>query len=452
MSSKTEKTTKPAKVEEASTAIKIPKGGTNLVNLSVEKVSIKKNFNPRTDLGDLSELKANLRQHGVLNPITVCATKPGADTYYVIAGARRFTAWKELGKANIPATVLDLAIDAPEAFQVAMAENSDEGRCNLTPEDQANAFAKVLEAVGGEGKEAEVAKVCGCKKITVVRALKFNLVPESVRACVRDETLSRNAALAVLEVPEEVRAKVAKQVAAASNAAKDKKAPALTEKDVRRMANESKASLREGGEESSSKKKTSKGETSRHNVPFGADPDKISVQRGARELMDMRRKLTALALNQEADIEDKIDGAKEKLAETLAALAALYWAAGIGEDLLVTSGTCGGFVDYSGESIAAAIARGKDTVIAASKEAAEKEEPAKDKKAKTAKKEVEEAPAPKTEKKAKKSKPAPAEEAEGEEAEEAPEAAAPKTDKKSKKKAAKAAESNDEDHDEDEEG
>jgi ParB/RepB/Spo0J family partition protein len=158
---KTEKTAKPASEKTAPATAKLPKGGANVVNLPTDSVSSRKGFNPRTDLGEMRELKSSLREHGLICPITVCPTKPGADTYYVIAGHRRHAAWAELGKANIPAVVRDIAIDSPEAFQIAMSENSDEARTPLSADDQTAAFTRLLDTFGGEGHEAEVAKVAG---------------------------------------------------------------------------------------------------------------------------------------------------------------------------------------------------------------------------------------------------------------------------------------------------
>src|SRR2546430_11121176 len=62
--------------------------------------------NPRTqfDQSKLAELAENIRQHGVLQPILVRPLPKGAaDTYELVAGARRYRASKLAGPERIPA-------------------------------------------------------------------------------------------------------------------------------------------------------------------------------------------------------------------------------------------------------------------------------------------------------------------------------------------------------------
>lgn len=357
---KTEKKAKTAPEKAAAPVAKLPKGGANVVNLPTESVSSRKGFNPRSDLGEMRELKASLREHGLICPITVCPTKPGADTYYVIAGHRRHAAWAELGKANIPAVVRDIAIDSPEAFQIAMSENSDEARTPLSADDQTAAFTRLLEQFGGEGHEAEVAKVAGYSAATVKRALRYALVPKQVREKVAKGDIGRTVALATLDIPEEVREKVISKIAAGT-----------TERDVRTLANEAKAGLKKEGKDA--ERKTTEGKASRHNVPFGQDENALATPRGARECADMRRKLTALVLNAEADVEEakgeEKATAQANLTAARAALAALYWVAGISSELLEQQGDTSATVALDDKSFLAAEKRGKAIIVAAAEEA-----------------------------------------------------------------------------------
>ncbi len=380
-SPKTEKVAKKSNPEEgpkAGAPAKIPKGGLNTVNLPLASIKVKKGFNPRSELGDLSELKRNIRLHNLISPITVCPTAPGADTYYVIAGARRFAAVSELNKSTIAAVVRDVAIDSPEAFQIAISENSDEARTPLDPEDQTVAFQKLLDGFGGEGHEEEVAKVSGVKVKTVQRVLRYALVPEAVKVKVRNDQFGRRVALAVLDVPEEIRDKVAARMSAGA-----------TENDVRIMANEEKAKLRkEGKEVDSGKETTRKGSVSRHNVPFGANPGVAAVERGQRPQAEMRRRLTALILNLEADVEEKVEGAADKLLAAKAALAALYWVTGITSELVEKTSETAAEVAVDAKDFEEALERGKQVVIdtaAAAKAEAEADKQAKDAKAKAKK-------------------------------------------------------------------
>jgi ParB family chromosome partitioning protein len=81
--------------------------------------------NPRRafDEPQLRELAANIRSHGVLQPIVLRPAPDGIDGMYeLVAGARRLRASKLAGKTTIPATVRRLT-DA-EAREIQLVELS----------------------------------------------------------------------------------------------------------------------------------------------------------------------------------------------------------------------------------------------------------------------------------------------------------------------------------------
>lgn len=304
------KNTKEAEVP----AIKIPKGGANVVNLPTDSLSVKKGFNPRSDLGDLTDLKRSLKQHGMIAPITVCPTKEGSDSYYVIAGHRRLAAWKELGKANIPAAIRNIEIDSDEAFALAVSENSDDSRTSLAPMDQAAAFRKLLDSNGGNGNEAVVAELCGYSTVHVKRTLKLLDIPAAVRKRVESGDIGKLAAIATLDIPEEVRDRVVEKIGKGT-----------TEADVLRMASEAKREARAKEKESSkggTASRTKTGKVSKHNVPVGQKAGDKAVQRGAREVRKQMQHIAADALNAREDKDTDAYALKTNQ------LAALFWAMG----------------------------------------------------------------------------------------------------------------------------
>jgi ParB family transcriptional regulator, chromosome partitioning protein len=67
--------------------------------------------NPRRtfDEAKLAELAANIRQHGVLQPVLLRPLPDSEDGYFeLVAGARRYRASKLAKKETIPATVREL--------------------------------------------------------------------------------------------------------------------------------------------------------------------------------------------------------------------------------------------------------------------------------------------------------------------------------------------------------
>lgn len=94
--------------------------------------------NPRSEIGDLSDLEASIKAHGLLQPITV---RPVGKKYQVVAGSRRFNALKNLGFKSIKCEVRPLK--DKEAFEIATTENVS--RKNMSEVDECLAVAKMVE-------------------------------------------------------------------------------------------------------------------------------------------------------------------------------------------------------------------------------------------------------------------------------------------------------------------
>jgi ParB family transcriptional regulator, chromosome partitioning protein len=103
--------------------------------------------NPRRffDEAKLAELAANIRQHGVLQPILVRPLPEGeAGMYELVAGARRFRASKLAKRESIPATVRELT-DA-QALELQVIENVQRVDVHPLDEAQGNLAALHLES------------------------------------------------------------------------------------------------------------------------------------------------------------------------------------------------------------------------------------------------------------------------------------------------------------------
>ncbi len=109
----------------------------NLKEIEVTRIRENPN-NPRTDIGSVEDLKASIREHGLLCPIAV-RWKDGC--YEVVAGSRRLRACRELGLKTVPCNVLP-QIGDDAAYELATAENIV--RENMTAVDEANAVAKLF--------------------------------------------------------------------------------------------------------------------------------------------------------------------------------------------------------------------------------------------------------------------------------------------------------------------
>jgi len=92
----------------------------------------------------IKELAASIRQHGLIQPITVRPTDSG---FEIVAGHRRYQACKLLRWRVIPARVK--ALSDKEAFEVQLVENMH--RLSMDPVEEAEAFKKYVVDYGWGG-------------------------------------------------------------------------------------------------------------------------------------------------------------------------------------------------------------------------------------------------------------------------------------------------------------
>jgi len=101
------------------------------------------------DRDALFELADNIKQNGLINPITV---RPKGARYEVVAGHRRLSACKIAGKVKIACVIRELADD--EVFAVRAAENLE--RADVDVVDEARFIKQFIDQTGKSA--AEVAK------------------------------------------------------------------------------------------------------------------------------------------------------------------------------------------------------------------------------------------------------------------------------------------------------
>jgi ParB family chromosome partitioning protein len=100
--------------------------------------------NPRRTLDEakLTELAANIRQHGVLQPVLVRPSPNGEEGFYeLVAGARRYRASKLAGRETIPATIRELTDTA--CLELQLIENLQ--RADVHELDEARGYAALMQ-------------------------------------------------------------------------------------------------------------------------------------------------------------------------------------------------------------------------------------------------------------------------------------------------------------------
>src|SRR6266699_4324053 len=73
---------------------------------------------PRTEIGDLTELTASISEKGVLEPLLV---KPMMGRWMIIAGERRWRAASDAGLTELPCIEMD--VDESAVAEIALIEN-----------------------------------------------------------------------------------------------------------------------------------------------------------------------------------------------------------------------------------------------------------------------------------------------------------------------------------------
>ena len=99
--------------------------------------------NPRQtfEQNKLEELAESIRQHGLIQPITV---RPNATGFEIVAGARRFRAAQLAELFSLPARIVEL--DAAAAMEWQLVENSQ--RVDVHPYEEAQGFQRLLDLPG----------------------------------------------------------------------------------------------------------------------------------------------------------------------------------------------------------------------------------------------------------------------------------------------------------------
>jgi ParB family transcriptional regulator, chromosome partitioning protein len=146
---------------------------------------------PRSNLGDLSELTASVRTRGVLEPLLVRLI-PGSKRYQLIAGERRFQAAVEAGLEEVPC--VEMAATDQEALELALVENLQ--RKDLSPFEEAEGYHTLVEKY--RYTHDQVAKAIGKARTTVSESLKLLSIPPAIQDLCRHADINAKSILLLI--------------------------------------------------------------------------------------------------------------------------------------------------------------------------------------------------------------------------------------------------------------
>ena len=156
------------------------------------------------DQDSLAELADSIREHGILQPLTVRRLSSGY--YQIIAGERRWRAAKEAGLTTVPALIIEA--DDRKVMELALIENLQ--REDLNPVEEALGYETLIREYGLT--QDGVARRMGKSRPAVANALRLLTLPPKARALLEEGNLSAGHARAVLAAPAPVQEALAEQI------------------------------------------------------------------------------------------------------------------------------------------------------------------------------------------------------------------------------------------------
>ena len=150
--------------------------------------------NPRHEFstGDLDDLAASIRSHGIVQPIVVRAMAGPGETYEIIAGERRWRAAQRAGLHDVPVTVLD--VSDRQALELAIVENVQ--RTDLNPIEEALGYQALLDEFSYS--QADLGTIIGKSRVHVTNTLRLLKLPDDVLTAVKSGALSAGHGRALL--------------------------------------------------------------------------------------------------------------------------------------------------------------------------------------------------------------------------------------------------------------
>ena len=139
----------------------------------------------------LEELAASIREHGILQPLSV---RRGAEGLELVSGERRLRAARLAGLSQVPCMVVD--VDQESSSLLALVENLQ--RRDLDFVEEALALSRLIQTYHLSQEEA--AKKLGKSQSAVANKLRLLKLPPEVLALLREKGFTERHARALLRL------------------------------------------------------------------------------------------------------------------------------------------------------------------------------------------------------------------------------------------------------------
>ena len=180
----------------------------------------------------LAELSESIRQHGVLQPLTVRRLSSGY--YQIIAGERRWRAARMAGLLEVPALIIEA--DDRKVMEIGLIENLQ--REDLNPMEEAAGYRTLIQEYGLTQEEA--ARRVSKSRPAVANAMRLLALPQEVQWLIEQGSISAGHGRALLSLPS-----AEEQIAFAEEIRSKKWSVRETEERIRRLNQEAETPAKE---------------------------------------------------------------------------------------------------------------------------------------------------------------------------------------------------------------
>ena len=154
----------------------------------------------------LEELAESIKEHGVIQPLTVRELEGGY--YQIIAGERRWRASRMAGLSEVPARIIEA--DDKKTMELALVENLQ--RENLNPAEEARGYQVLMNEYSMT--QEEVAARVGKSRPAVANAVRLLALPDEIISLLEKGEIASGAARALLSLEDDgIKIKAAKKIA-----------------------------------------------------------------------------------------------------------------------------------------------------------------------------------------------------------------------------------------------
>ena len=174
---------------------------------------------PRSSMGDLSELMASIAENGIIEPLIV---RQQRDRFQIVAGERRYQAAVRVGLSEVPVVVRDA--DDGQAIELALIENIQ--RKDLTPFEEAEALKSLADRF--HYTHEQLAQRLGKSRTSITESMSLNAITDEIKELCRLADITSKSTLLQVARQSDPRAMLAlvEQITASG----------LTRADARRVA------------------------------------------------------------------------------------------------------------------------------------------------------------------------------------------------------------------------